>query len=281
MLASLDLPSLLRLEFEIVLVDSASSDDTLATMHDFARSAPCPVVVERAERAGLSHARNVGIGAASGAKLLFTDDDCYFDGGYLETFAAQFDGAEFQFGGGDIYLFDPQDAKLGCVVRPRKAIIPRGSLITSGTIQGANMFFLKLVFDRLGGFREDLGAGTPFPCEDVEMCTRASLAGFVGAVLPDLKVLHHHGRRSGTLEVARQIESYDRGRGAYYALLLSRGVREAWRLWAEQTAALDADIYGLRCHEREFRAAADFLAGEIAARTAAAAVKVPARVPSD
>ena len=76
-----------------------------------------------------------------------------------------------------------------------------------------------------------LGAGTPYVCEDIEMATRASLGGFVGAVIPDLVVRHDHRRGRDSVEARRVLASYARGRGAYHAKLLAQEVDQAWLMW--------------------------------------------------
>ena len=68
---------------ELVLVDNGSMDDTQRVMKAHADQARYPVLVLQEPDAGLSRARNVGLDAASGDLLLFTDDDCYMDPGYI------------------------------------------------------------------------------------------------------------------------------------------------------------------------------------------------------
>src|SRR5665647_1226617 len=88
----------------------------------------------------------------------------------------------------------------------------------------APIYFSSIGFQSIGNFKENMGSGTPFACEDIEMAARASLAGFLGAHVPFFKVVHHHGRLIGGAEANATIESYDFGRGAYYASLPDGGV---------------------------------------------------------
>jgi GT2 family glycosyltransferase len=114
----------------------------------------------------------------------------------LSRFVAAFDEAEFQYGGGSIDVPDPRDDQITAFRSAAKRIIPPRSLLRAGDIQGANLFFLRSALEKIGGFREDWGAGMTIGGEDIELCTRASLAGYTGATLPDLVVHHHHGRRA-------------------------------------------------------------------------------------
>jgi hypothetical protein len=93
------------------------------------------------------------------------------------------------------------------------------------------------------------------------MAARASIAGFLGAQVPFFKVVHHHGRLIGSAEANSTIESYDFGRGAYYASLLESGAPEAWKLWEaciEFKKIKDSDVRSRLI--REFEGAAQYLA---------------------
>jgi len=62
-----------RAEWELIVVDNNSTDDTPATLARWTTRLPLRVVTERKQ--GLSHARNAAIDAASGDYILWTDDD--------------------------------------------------------------------------------------------------------------------------------------------------------------------------------------------------------------
>lgn len=264
-LACLPHATMQRNAVELVLVDSASEDGSSEVMRDFARRAPFPVRLFRAARPGLGLARNHGITAASGDVVTFTDDDCYLAEDYFDRLGEALADPEVGYGGGSILLFDPEDALVGITSYERRRVLPPGSLLAVGTVQGANMFFRRAVFAKVGGFRPDLGAGTEFPIEDIEMATRASLGGFRGLLLPELKVFHHHGRRFGTPEFFETLAGYQRGTGAYYAILLAARNVAAWPHWAEETVNRLATcpapaLAGLvECLQRELRGAADYL----------------------
>jgi hypothetical protein len=133
---------------------------------------------------------------------------------------------------GTILLFDSEDdARVANLRIKSKRVLPARSLLPTGSIQGANMFFLRSVFHTAGLFDERMGAGTEFPCEDIEMATRASLAGFVGIQIPEPVVHHHHRRKAGSPEADATVAQYDFGRGAYYASLIARGVPGVWDFW--------------------------------------------------
>ena len=123
----------------------------------------------------------------------------------------------------------------------------------------------------IGGFDPELGAGTPFPCEDLDAIAAVLWAGFRGRFDPRPLVLHHHRRRLP--DVPRLKAGYDRGRGAYYAKFLLRPeCRRAYIVgWLRQVRR-NLDGAGLIQLYREFRAAAAYLRShrKIAALIAAA-----------
>ena len=172
------------------------------------------------------------------------------------------DTTRYQYGAGSIILFDPNDdRRVANLYIEKTRELPALSLLPAGIVQGANMFFLRSVFQKAGQFNEKMGAGTEFPCEDIEMATRASLAGFVGIQVPEPLVYHHHRRRSGSREADETVCQYDIGRGAYYASLIARGVPQAWDFW-KFCSGLDRPLSRDRLArlERELQGAARLLA---------------------
>jgi glycosyltransferase involved in cell wall biosynthesis len=226
---------------EIVVVDNGSTDATRSVIRNFALASPFKTKYVFCPTPGVSSARNAGIASSSGKWLLFTDDDCYIEAHYFVNFFEFVKKTDdigstespISYGSGQIHFYDPgDDARLAHLYFHETWLIPKHSLLSAGAVQGANMFFERKVFDTIGGFDGRIGAGTPFPCEDIELAGRASLAGFVGARIPVFKVFHHHRRPAGSAEADAVVEAYDYGRGAYYASLLDKGLVEAWQIWA-------------------------------------------------
>jgi glycosyltransferase involved in cell wall biosynthesis len=220
---------------EVVVVDNNSEDNTQEVFDEFNSNSTLSAALLKAWKVGLGHARNCGIRASAGNLIIFTDDDCYIEKTYFINLMSSINPQKFQYGGGQILLYnsddDPRVAKRE--FSQTNIIPPRTSAIKPGLIQGANMFFLRSVFKESGFFNENMGAGTEFPCEDIEMASRASRAGFVGAMLPSIVVHHDHGRKLGSDDACKTIQDYAFGRGAYYASLIADGTPEAWRYWQE------------------------------------------------
>jgi len=208
--------------WELVLIDNGSSDETPELLRTFAESAPFPVTIVREERRGLGAARNAGIAAARGGLVVFTDDDCYPAPDYLDRYADVFADPAVGYAAGRILLHDPDDYPI--TIRTEtdpRPVAPRG-FIEPGLVQGANMAFRRHVLLRLGGFDPALGPGGRFNFEDLDMSSRASLAGYAGGYFPGPVVAHHHRRRLAS-DIAALKRSYAEGRGAYFASLLTRG----------------------------------------------------------
>lgn len=221
-LDALPADEILKLGAEIVLVDNGSVDETPDVLRRFREQASFPVKLVTEARAGLSNARNAGLAHCSADVIAFVDDDCYLQAGFLTTAVAEFRSDRFQYCGGRILLYDASDSPTGCNFQNEREIIPPRSFVPAGKIQGANMVIRREVFDKIGRFDPDFGAGTRFRCEDIELIGRASMAGFTGAHVPELVVYHHHGRKDGP-EIDRLERANDYARGACYAKFVMNG----------------------------------------------------------
>jgi hypothetical protein len=247
---------------EVVIVDNGSSDATRDVVNSLNAKVKLDVRYIFEERKGLGRARNRGIEHSSAELLVFSDDDCYFDKNYFWQLPKLFDMHKYGYGGGQILLANSEDddrvanLKLSAV----RNIPPYSYCLQPGVIQGANLIFSRKVFTDAGTFREDMGAGTLFPCEDIEMACRASNHGFAGVLFPELVVYHDHGKKRNSPDALDTLLDYDRGRGAYYASLLCEGRVDVFDIWLRKIRNLERlSEYDLRQLSREFRSAADFI----------------------
>lgn len=221
---------LAAIDAELVVVDNGSDDGTQSVLSGFARRARCRVEPVFEERPGLSRARNAALARARGEILCFTDDDCRLAPDWLPGIRRAFEDPDLGWCGGRILRDDPRDARHFVLESRTPRSFDPGAFVPAGAVQGANMALRRTAYEAIGGFDPMLGAGTPFRCEDVDWCARASLAGFAGAFVPDAVVYHAHGRSSGPeLELAK-VEN-DLARGAYYAKLWRLGAKSFLRHW--------------------------------------------------
>ena len=221
-------------EWEVIVVDNGSTDDTQAVVEAFARATNVPVQYAAAAQPGLSLARNVGVARARGEIVCFTDDDCYPAPDYLQRIDDIFSRQpEVAYVGGRVLLYDPEDARITLQESMEHRTFPPGALLEAGTIHGAAP-------DAIGVFDPLLGAGGPLLSgEDIDFLARLAAAGFTGRYDPAPVVYHHHMRRRGP-ELTAQKRGHDLGRGAVYFKALLRPttrrtyaaywLRRLWRL---------------------------------------------------
>jgi GT2 family glycosyltransferase len=221
-------------DWELVIVDNASTDGTREYVASLGQKHSHGVKVTTAfeQKRGLSAARNKGWRTANGEIVAFTDDDCYVSTDYVDSVIRVFeDNPNIGFLGGRLLPFDPLDYRIAIQESQQRRDFRPWTFIAAGEVAGANMAFRRTALERIGGFDERLGAGTPFPCEDVDAEAAALWAGVPGVYDPRPVVYHHHGRTER--EAQELMRTYDAGRGAYYAkYILRRDSRPEYaRVW--------------------------------------------------
>ncbi len=221
-LERLDTAAVVAHRGEVLLVDNGSRDGTWKEMEDWVARTGCIARAIMEPAAGLSRARNTGLFHARGDVILFLDDDCYLEEGYIDKLMCRLPGADFAIVGGRARNFDMGESRYGTNKRAEFEKYGPGDFLKTGTFQGTNFAMKRCVYETIGGFDTTLGAGTPFRSEDIDYIARALRAGFRAAHLPELLVFHHHGRQEG--EEIRLLENANAiAAGAYYAKFLSWG----------------------------------------------------------
>jgi glycosyltransferase involved in cell wall biosynthesis len=144
-------------EWEVIVVDNNSTDNTKAVIDSFSGRLPIRRLFE--QRPGLSHARNTAIAGARGDRILWTDDDVLVDKfwirAYLDAFA-RWPDAMF-FGGPVEPWFEGTPPEWLPIVFPSVhhafAVVDHGSeairLDEKKVPFGANMAFLRSAYDRV------------------------------------------------------------------------------------------------------------------------------------
>lgn len=241
-----DLP---RSEYEIVLVDNNSSDNTKGECQRFV--ADFPDVVLRycfEEKQGLSHARNCGITNAHGDLLVYVDDDAIVNKEYLSTYAdffkrnsdavaaggpilPQYDGCEEpqwmshytrQLITGKLYLGEherefPHDAFPG----------------------GGNAAYRKSVFDTVGLFNVELGrkGNSLIGAEEKDLFDKMATAGMKFYYLPTAILYHlippkkltqdYFDRLTFSIGVSERYRTLQIGKKKYFVRLVKEAVKWA------------------------------------------------------
>ena len=206
--------------WELLLVDNASTD---ATADVIARADDCGGRLRylRAERIGSGAARDYAWRHARGRVVAFTDDDCYPAPDFVDATLGVFDRfPAVGCVGGRILLHDPEDARVTIEESTTAIMYAPHSFIEAGSLHCANLSLRRSVLERIDGFDVELGAGTPFPCEDIDVVAATLWCGVPVRFDPAPTVAHHHRRRAA--DIPALWRSYDAGRGAYYAKYLLR-----------------------------------------------------------
>jgi glycosyltransferase involved in cell wall biosynthesis len=169
---------------EVVVADDSDVDETAHAALAAAGIADAVRIVRTGGGTGPAHARNLGVAAASGDLLAFTDDDTVCAVSWLSRAVTRFE-------------YDAGLAGLEGVVRPRPdgATRPVRARIVSNTRGGAyltaNLFLRRSAFARAGGFRTFGQGDWPYPYrEDTDLALRVVEAGGTIAFDPDLVVWH-------------------------------------------------------------------------------------------
>lgn len=171
-------------EFEIVLVDDGSPDDTWATIDRLSATSRLRVRgVRMPGQSGPAAARNAGWRAATGDLIAFTDDDCVPQPSWLATLTRGL--ADVDIAQGTTRPDPAQEHLLGPFARTMDV------RSETGYYQTCNVGYRRTVLDAVGGFDDDLRQAG----EDIELATRAIAAGATTTFCADA-VVHHDVRPS-------------------------------------------------------------------------------------
>jgi GT2 family glycosyltransferase len=173
--------------------------------------------------------------AARGEIIVCTDDDCYVEPNFLNVALEAFRDPRVGMITGRILLFDADDAPVAIQTSTRSRRFNAGEVLRAGEVQGASLAYRRRAAIAAGGFDPLLGAGTPFPAEDLDFGLRVLAAGWDALYVPEFLVLHHHGRDQEA--AARLTRGYRIGAGAVYAKALLEQTsmrRKVLRAWVGQ-----------------------------------------------
>jgi glucosyl-dolichyl phosphate glucuronosyltransferase len=174
-------------------------DHNLPLFERVRRSILDVVLVENKESQGLSGARNSGVSVACGSVVAFLDEDAIAASDWLERLAVGYSEADVLGVGGAIEplwlgaqpSWFPQEFYwvIGCTYRG----MPQTTASVRNLI-GCNMSFPRELFERVGGFRHEIGRvhTQPFGCEETEFCIRVRQRWPEGIIRydPGVKVFH-------------------------------------------------------------------------------------------
>jgi glycosyltransferase involved in cell wall biosynthesis len=202
--------SLTRLEYpnyEVIVVDDGSRDATAEIAMDYPQFR-----LIRQPNKGLSVARNVGLHAARGEVIAYTDSDCVVDPHWLTYMVRAMLEGGFDGCGGPNYA-PHEDGWVAAAVAASPGA-PSHVLVAENAAEhlaGCNMVFKRSALDRVGGFDPQFTAAG----DDVDVCWRIIEAGMRLGYCPAAFVWHF--RRNTVKAYYGQQRGYGRAEALLYA----------------------------------------------------------------
>lgn len=208
-------------EAEVIVVDSGSTTPETAQV-----AAAAGVRYVRSDIPGLSIARNLGLHSSTREIVVFTDDDCLVEPGFLPALVAPFESPSV--GAATGALRDASDER---EIAPGPIAVLHDVTQGLDAGHGALMAFRRSVILDLGGFDPVLGAGRRFGgAEDMDAVCRVLRAGFTVVRVPRAIVRHVFTRADD--DYLRLNTNYGLGMGAMCAKWLREAGADGRRLAA-------------------------------------------------
>lgn len=182
-------------DFDLLVIDQSTSPRTERIIVRF-RQVDRRVRYLRSERTGLSIARNLAMTSAGSELVVFTDDDCVVERGWLGTMVRVLE-ADNEAGLAWGEVIPARDVSsdgfiVGCHIERFAKVKGRRFFARSGGGIGANMAVRRDAWQAVGGFDEVLGAGSYFPsCEDGDFACRLLRTRYAVLQVPAAAVVHY------------------------------------------------------------------------------------------
>ncbi len=214
-------------DFEVIVADNGSSDDTVAVARSFADRFARFEVVEASARRGAGHARNMACRVARGDLLVFCDSDDVAHPNWLETIVRAWEPGSIVAGRIYPMRLAPDAPRCDDLLPPTPRRVVRNFLPFA---DGANMAIGRRDLEWLGGWDESYRFS-----QDVELSWRAQVAGMAFIDAPEA-VIFKRGAPKGWIRF-RQYHRWGRSATRLYRRyhdqgMLRRPVRTVVRAWA-------------------------------------------------
>jgi len=148
-------------EYEILVIDSASTDNTKNVVQDIQRDFPAVKYVYE-QQLGLSHARNRGIKEADTEIVAFLDDDARAEKNWVTEIQNSFEKIEkLSALGGPVYLEWEGSKKPSWLAKHLEYALSYqyygDAKVHVNHLNGCNMAFFKKALEQYGGFNTEIG----------------------------------------------------------------------------------------------------------------------------
>ena len=182
LLEALSRQTLPREQFEVLVVDDGSTDDT----ERVARESGLARVIRCGQPVGKPRAVNMGIRAAAAEVIALTDADTVPDGDWLELGLRRMRDEEVDILGGGITVTLGDRPSVAALVDAMNWLDQRRCCEQQRFPVGANTWARRATFERHGLFDEEI----PYYHNDAEWGKRATGAGAVLVYAPEVHVSH-------------------------------------------------------------------------------------------
>ncbi|WP_242053897.1 glycosyltransferase [Nostoc sp. FACHB-888] len=192
--------------YEVIVVNDGSRDRTLeiTQRYDYVR-------LINQENKGLSVARNVGMAAATGEIVAYTDSDCMVDPDWLTYLVVKFLSSDVAAVGGP-NLSPPEDSLVPACVAVSPGV-PTHILLSDEVaehIAGCNMAFRREILEEINGFNPIFRTAG----DDVDICWRLQDKGYTIGFSPTAIVWHF--RRNTVAAYLKQQQGYGKAEALVY-----------------------------------------------------------------
>lgn len=210
------------LQIQIIVVDSASDDDTVAILRD---RYPSVVVEACQENVGFTRGNNIGFSLASGRHLLMLNPDTVIIGNALAQMVAYLDIHQ------DVGIVGPHTLNTDGTTQSTRRRFPTVALgffestwlqpytpksmldhyyvndvtddcvIDVDWVQGSALLARREVYEQIGG----LDTGYVMFSEELDWCRRAKLAGWRVVYIGQAQIMHHGGKSTEQVAARKHI----------------------------------------------------------------------------
>jgi glycosyltransferase involved in cell wall biosynthesis len=175
------------IKYEVIVVDQSSTHNIERLCMQYR-----DVIWVSSKNKGLSLNRNIGLSMANGQWLYFLDDDAWLDQKFFINIKSSLKNVKTP----SVVIIDALRNDTGKYYvnrfNPNKIYkINSKNLSPIFTICSLSAIFSKDVFNIVGSFDENLGAGAVFPsCEETDILIRASIANISFKYIPNTRAFH-------------------------------------------------------------------------------------------
>lgn len=193
-------------EFEVIVIDAASTDNTVAIIKEVQPTFPVPLRLETSNRVlPIGEARNLGVHLSRAPLVAFVSADAELGPGWITLALRALDDADMVFGR---QVHEPNEWTLGAAVRGLRYHFP--------TTRAEDP--LRFASNVAAAYKKEILEAFPFDpwanaAEDLLLAKRAHAAGYE-AVYDPLMVVAHHDVASSRQEFRKSIREGE-GWGLY------------------------------------------------------------------